>query len=110
MHAATEVLDRTRSHEASRKVSTRPVVDDLAHRPTFRKPRGKLSCMLVCRLSTCRQCCDATIAIPKGASPNYFFQNNVIVTLSWNPPPPNVTPCFLLQEMKYEIQDIMSIV
>ena len=25
----------------------------------------------------------------KGASPNYFFQNNVIVTLSWNPPPPS---------------------
>ena len=26
----------------------------------------------------------------KGTSPNYFFQNNFIVTLSWNPiPPPN---------------------
>ena len=25
----------------------------------------------------------------KGASPNYFFQNNVIVTLSWNPLPPS---------------------
>ena len=31
----------------------------------------------------------------KGASPNYFFQNNVIVTLSWNPPH-NVTSFYLL--------------
>ena len=31
------------------------------------------------------------LIIVKGASPNYFFQNNVIVTLSWNPPQ-NVTP------------------
>ena len=30
-------------------------------------------------------------ASSKGASPNYFFQNNVIVTLSWNPPPPPKT-------------------
>ena len=28
------------------------------------------------------------LSVGSGASPNYFFQNNVIVTLSWNPPPP----------------------
>ena len=31
------------------------------------------------------------ISYIKGASPNYFFQNNVIVTLSWNPPSPQTS-------------------
>ena len=80
----------------------------------FNDTRSILHSQLETRARTSRNIMYEQLAafMSKGASPNYFFQNNVIVTLKLEPPlPPIMSRLFISQqEMKYEIQDKLSIV